>query len=411
MLFLSPPAIASFEQTAPTVTPRSEQPSIAVYGPQIKSLILQRTTKTFAAPSKNAEPIAILQRGTRVAWNQIIKSADCPTHWIEIRPRGWFCARVKPSTKEPRGVLLPRVGKKSVIPGAYGRVRSAMIYPDELSASLRLNGRLSQGSVMVRRSGSVDLHGTPFWRTNRGEYIERANIRRLYASKFQGVWYKDAADPDKPVGFVLSSAGFGKDVPVFAHPSNQARVVGQLASWANISILEAPADSRFVRIGSGQWVAKQDLRIPQFSSRPTMSGPDERWIDIDLKRQIAVAYQGSKPVFTTLVSTGKGGHQTPAGEFRVQRKIWRTTMNSRAGARDQYSVADIPWAIYFRDGYALHTSYWHRSFGYKKSHGCINLSPRDAKAMYEFLGPEVHPGWAVAYSHPTQPGSVVRIRE
>jgi hypothetical protein len=85
-------------------------------------------------------------------------------------------------------------------------------------------------------------------------------------------------------------------------------------------------------------------------------------------------------------------------------------MNSQPAANEVYSVADVPWTLYFHKGYALHGAYWHDSFGSRRSHGCINLSPADAKRVYTILGPNVPAGWSAAYGHEEAPGSVVRIR-
>ena len=45
------------------------------------------------------------------------------------------------------------------------------------------------------------------------------------------------------------------------------------------------------------------------------------------------------------------------------------------------------------DGYALHAAYWHDQFGTPRSHGCINLAPKDAARLFAFTKPEVPEGW------------------
>jgi hypothetical protein len=42
---------------------------------------------------------------------------------------------------------------------------------------------------------------------------------------------------------------------------------------------------------------------------------------------------------------------------------------------------------------ALHGAYWHDRFGYKHSHGCVNLPPLDAEWVYfwsEDIAPEAN---------------------
>lgn len=65
----------------------------------------------------------------------------------------------------------------------------------------------------------------------------------------------------------------------------------------------------------------------------------------------------------------------------------------------------------FYDGnYAVHTSYWHDGFGGTRSHGCINLAPRDARLLYLWSSPDVPPGWTAVYGDEDHPGSLVRVR-
>jgi lipoprotein-anchoring transpeptidase ErfK/SrfK len=54
--------------------------------------------------------------------------------------------------------------------------------------------------------------------------------------------------------------------------------------------------------------------------------------------------------------------------------------------------------MYFNEGYALHAAYWHDSFGKPRSHGCINLSPEDARWVFEWSEPQVPEAWHGALS-------------
>ena len=65
--------------------------------------------------------------------------------------------------------------------------------------------------------------------------------------------------------------------------------------------------------------------------------------------------------------------------------------------------------MYYDHNFALHTSYWHDGFGDVRSHGCINLAPRDARAVYAWSSPDVPPGWVAVYATATSPGSLVRV--
>jgi lipoprotein-anchoring transpeptidase ErfK/SrfK len=44
----------------------------------------------------------------------------------------------------------------------------------------------------------------------------------------------------------------------------------------------------------------------------------------------------------------------------------------------------VPWALYFNQAVSFHAAYWHNDFGYHHSHGCVNLSPLDARWLWEW---------------------------
>jgi len=58
----------------------------------------------------------------------------------------------------------------------------------------------------------------------------------------------------------------------------------------------------------------------------------------------------------------------------------------------------------------LHAAYWHDDFGRKKSHGCINLAPKDAKYIYDLIKPLNGAEWRYIWAGKNFPGTVVKIR-
>jgi lipoprotein-anchoring transpeptidase ErfK/SrfK len=45
--------------------------------------------------------------------------------------------------------------------------------------------------------------------------------------------------------------------------------------------------------------------------------------------------------------------------------------------------------MYFDDEIALHGAYWHDGFGFRRSHGCVNMSVTDAHWLYEWAEVEL----------------------
>ncbi len=169
-----------------------------------------------------------------------------------------------------------------------------------------------------------------------------------------------------------------------------------------------------VQVDDDAWMMRQDLARPNLQLPPPEGGiAGDRWIDVDLATQTLVAFEGSVPVFATLVSTGRAGNDpTPRGVHRIWVKIRASDMGNaeRADVEAHYSLEDVPYVQFFDGSVALHGTYWHRDFGHARSHGCVNLAPLDARWLFHFTGPRVPAGWAAVYPTRFDEGTVVRVR-
>ncbi|NUO47313.1 MAG: L,D-transpeptidase [Polyangiaceae bacterium] len=148
----------------------------------------------------------------------------------------------------------------------------------------------------------------------------------------------------------------------------------------------------------GFWVDDRHAsRVDPAKRMPKWGKNGEKWLDVNITKQVLVAYEGEKPVFATLVSTGEdglleGARATKKGIFRIHTKYVTTTMDSEA-VGEEFELRDVPYVQYFEEGFALHGAYWHDVFGMPKSHGCINLAPEDARRLFHWTEPQVPPGW------------------
>lgn len=122
-------------------------------------------------------------------------------------------------------------------------------------------------------------------------------------------------------------------------------------------------------------------------SRPAIVGDNERWIAVDLSDQRVYAYEGDRQVNSFLVSTGTWRTPTVTGTFRIYLKLLYDDM-----AGPGYYLPDVPYTMYFYEGYGLHGTYWHNNFGTPMSHGCVNLETGDAAWLFDFadVGTVVH---------------------
>lgn len=149
--------------------------------------------------------------------------------------------------------------------------------------------------------------------------------------------------------------------------------------------------------------ASQLRRITAATPPPGLL-PDERWVDISLSEQVAVAYQGETPLFAALVSTGAHG-ATPPGTFWVYRKYVTQTMANQRGAASQYDYREVPHAQFFNGRIGLHAVLWHDLLGHPVSHGCVNMSPATAEQFFSFTKPEVPSGWHTVNGDPPTRGA------
>jgi hypothetical protein len=155
-------------------------------------------------------------------------------------------------------------------------------------------------------------------------------------------------------------------------------------------------------------------RVDPAKRWPKWAQQGGKWIDINLTKQVLVAYEGTKMVYATLVSSGEDGLADPdtakkatvRGIYRIHTKWVSTTMDSRE-VGEEFELRDVPYVQYFKEGFALHGAYWHDRLGTPKSHGCVNLAPEDARRLFFWTEPSVPPGWHGAMKSLT--GTVVFI--
>jgi len=223
---------------------------------------------------------------------------------------------------------------------------------------------------------------------------------------------------DFPVGFVLwgrahkytlsedhkkatATEGVRRFTPV--------QLTGQDATVGGVHYLET---------ADGWWMRESEGTAARTTTPPKDLAPNEKWIDVNLKTQTLVAFEGDKPVFATLVSTGRMNdedkekdHRTKPGTFRIREKHVAATMDGDVASDGPYSIEDVPWIMYFNGSIALHGAFWHANFGHVQSHGCVNLSPIDARALFGWTDPKLPTGWHGVEATPEKPGTRVVVHD
>jgi len=114
-----------------------------------------------------------------------------------------------------------------------------------------------------------------------------------------------------------------------------------------------------------------------------------RWpkhIEVDIAKQQLHAYQYGKLIKTFYVSTGTWKFPTPLGSYKVFLK--RRSVHMRGyygpGHPENYDLPGVPYVLSFNGPYTIHGTYWHSNFGYRMSHGCVNMYTPHSKWVYEW---------------------------
>lgn len=370
-------------------------------------------------PSKR---VATLARGTRLVVRGSVASRDksgCHGQpWYAVWPFGYVCSEHVRKAKQapPVGPALPLAAGRR-LPHDYVIVRTdgANIYSNvDLVMSQNPARTLAKGmNLAVARS--LDIDGVPYAETVDGMLIARADIGWLgQGSDWSGV-HLAPHPPGVAFGWTLRDK-----TPVLAEPDRKAAPVATLGFRARVNLLEESGEEekdRFWKIADERWIAARDLAEVMIIEPPEgvlrdnrVAAGHDQWIDVDLGEQTLVAYRGATPVFATLVSSGKNS-PTPRGNYPIWAKVASMTMANQDYEDKPYMVEHVPWVLLFQGHNALHGAYWHDRFGHRRSHGCVNLAPRDARFIFEWVSPTLPFNWTGYIPADLDRSVVVHLRD
>ena len=110
----------------------------------------------------------------------------------------------------------------------------------------------------------------------------------------------------------------------------------------------------------------------------------EKLITVDTGSQTLYAWEGGQIINQTKVSTGMRYTPTVKGDFRIWRKVPLQDMKGSYPPYPPYKLKDVPNVMFFYKDYAIHGTYWHNSFGWKASHGCVNVPVEFSKWLFDW---------------------------
>lgn len=391
----------------------------------------------YAEPSKLDTRRGSALQGTRLPLFATRRGSGCHGRWLNVGPLAWICSDVAEYSAEGWGALPTRKDEffaqaagSTLLPitpmaagddglpyryyfagqdGAFGFASLASALEDAPDQELERGFAIA---IVEERKA----HGESWGRTRSGRWIAMRELLAARPSLFHGERVTDAG-----LDFAWVSV---ERANVYASDKLD-KPSGARVRFERVTIREEKEGKggTLVRISDAgepaQWMRLKDLGRPRLSPVPNEAQADgamARWIDVELASQTLVAYEGQKPVFATLVSTGKGPPRsdsaTHPGVFRIWVKLASTKMDNLENeeAENHYAIEDVPWVQFFDKAIGLHAAFWHRDFGHVHSHGCVNLAPLDARWLFAFTGPRLPAGWTASLPTRIEPGTVVRVR-
>ncbi|MCI0713058.1 MAG: L,D-transpeptidase [Chloroflexi bacterium] len=219
-----------------------------------------------------------------------------------------------------------------------------------------------------------------WYEINVGEWMHGSHLEQVDPSYFSGVAM--TGYPGYAFGWILqnhyaSASPGGEPVQTPEY---------RIYRYTRITVCatQAAGGWNWYLVGPNIWVVQ--TRVGLVKPAPNPGGVGGRWVAVDLYEQVLTAYEGGNMVFATLVSSGLPGWDTNPGVFQVWGRNINAPMSGAEGREDAYRLENVPYAMYFDGEISLHGTYWHNGFGYRQSHGCVNLSISDAAWVWSWLG-------------------------
>jgi lipoprotein-anchoring transpeptidase ErfK/SrfK len=168
------------------------------------------------------------------------------------------------------------------------------------------------------------------------------------------------------------------------HVVERGQELGLIARQYNVSIedivtLNEISDPDLLYVGQELLIPAGGEYQPTETDAPDPSTTVGRALVVSLDHQRIYAYENGELVHSHLVSTGLPQTPTVLGDYNVYVKYVADDMSG-----PDYFLPQVPYTMYFYQGYAVHGTYWHNSFGRPMSHGCVNLPVDEAEWFFNF---------------------------
>ncbi|HEV8248101.1 MAG TPA: L,D-transpeptidase [Polyangiaceae bacterium] len=423
-------ASAEFAPVATAPVAAAPVPSAKRPEPPLGRRVYAKTRHVWIQPEPSAEGqwIGFLWTGESVRLkSETPRPGPGCERFYEIEPQGFVCVDEKRATLDPDDPVVRAIEPYAARadtpwPHRYGESTGAtrlLRLPEGASLSfpaLPRNIAEDRAELRARSTVAYSAEATvgdkAFLLTADFAWVPKDRVTPYPEVTFQGV--------ELGPGARLPLALFrGKDRQQFERAADgsfratsepfkrlsSVELSGERAEFGGESYLQVRSGDRWVKETEAVVPAPQALSpwgATVGAEDTTGKAPKGRatWIEVSIRGGWLIAFEGTKPVFVTLISAGRGGEpvagkdlistaSTPVGSYPITGKFVTATME----APNEYIHSDVPWTQNFHGPHALHGAYWHDDWGNLKSGGCINVSPIDGKRLFEWTEPKVPEGW------------------
>jgi lipoprotein-anchoring transpeptidase ErfK/SrfK len=150
-------------------------------------------------------------------------------------------------------------------------------------------------------------------------------------------------------------------------------------SMQDIINLNNISDPNVLYVGQELTIPAAGQYTPTAAQAPPAPTTVGKSIVVSTGEQRIYAYENGQLVRSHLVSTGLPGTPTVLGDYKIYVKYTATDMSG-----PDYYLPQVPYTMYFYEGYGIHGTYWHNSFGRPMSHGCVNLPTSEAEWFFNW---------------------------
>ncbi len=365
--------------------------------------------RVFARPELETPVIGVVERDNWFPIHEILKDRHCPGGFFLRIARDHFVCSVhfEPSARFPTRAAVVPVNGQMDTPLSWKRTKAST--PVFASREDRLAGKpaylLPRNAHLMYHKRFVTLNGELMYLTLKDYLISYAELEPASPSTFSGRHTPAPADLAWAVLYhypTVHLVDLDGDRPRRRLPD---KTWVKLASA--VPVMRGKAE--YYRLEDGWHVSGEDVRVFTVGEPPEGIGPQERWIEVNMTSQTLVAYEGSKPVFRTLISSGRVGTDTVPGLYRIYFKRALQDVSRKRGKTMDYFFESVPFVQFFHGVFAFHPAMWHHAYGFPHSQGCVETSLRDGAFLFGWTHPRVPDGYLALTDSVEDPGTLVRI--